>query len=197
MWDFPWGKFKPSDKSLPICWLFTSCPWDFMGCRLKTADLNSKQLNCAEGSLCVCEGRVSQRSISAIPGCGEWKGKLWWLWGGYGRLLPQISCFRDILGCKAEGLQDQRRILQGQHWAAPAQPLCSKSSSLLGLHLSSVATGTIPWSSLDAFSIIAGHDWSPLHLSCDIAYSDAIFACLHSPKPSARGLSPDLHPALA
>lgn len=36
----PCDKFKSSDNRLPICWLLTLYLRDFMGCRLKAADLN-------------------------------------------------------------------------------------------------------------------------------------------------------------
>lgn len=133
---------------------------------------------------------------SATPGCGEGgSGRI--NFGGYGRSLSRISCFRGLLGCRAEGSQDQRSIQWGQHWAAPApeQSFCIKSSSLLGLHLSSVATGTTPGPPLDQHH--SGHKWAPLHLFGDIASSAALFACLFSwalsPRLNTKGFRPNLH----
>lgn len=56
----PCDKFKPSDNRLPICWLLTLYPQDFMGCRLKADDLNINQHNSAEGFLCICHAAAER-----------------------------------------------------------------------------------------------------------------------------------------
>lgn len=69
----PCGKFKPSDNRLPICWLLTLYLQDFMGYRLKAADLNINQLNSAAGFLCICHAVREKLSHARLRGGGQWE----------------------------------------------------------------------------------------------------------------------------
>ena len=135
-------------------------------------------------------------SHSRLQGGGEWRINL----GGYGVVMG--GSFPRFLVSEVfwdAGLRDHK-TRGGSSGDSTGQPQPQNnpfalSSSFLGLHLSSVATGTIPTSPLDQHH--SSNDWPPLHLSCDVASSAALFACLLSwalfPQPSASGLSPNLH----
>lgn len=196
MWDSPCGKFKVLTMSFssvgylpPALRISGAAGW-----KLPIEVLNSSAV---QKGLSVFMSHGRKISAAWVGGKLRWKAEPWWLWGAYGRLLPRTPCFRDILGCGAEGSPDQRRIHWELHWVFPSTIQCQNSKTPPSWDYSGALWSQAQFPALLWTSTMLARTGQPCThclLRCHLCL---LYSWGAPPKPTARRLNPDLHPAPA